>query len=307
LEVIPMWFRRVLTWGCPAVLLVLLFWHRATVDAGTDALGHADPEWLALAAAAVASTWIAASCCQLGATTAHLPFSRVFAVQVAGSFLNHVLPAGTGVATLNLRMLRRSGLTRGHAASAVSLNAAAGIIVHVLALAVLFGFDPTIGHLPGAAFLGLIAAALAVAGGCVLAWRLSARFARWTAALRGAFDQTKTVLRRPARAVLLWVGSAAIPALHIVTLIAVLHALALPAPIILIALAYLGASALAALVPTPGGFGSLDVALVAALAGVGVGATPAIAVVISYRLLTVWIPLLPGAATLLLLLRRRVI
>ena len=91
------------------------------------------------------------------------------------------------------------------------------------------------------------------------------------------------------------------------TLLAVLRSLDLPQPVTAVTLAYLGASAIAAFIPSPGGFGGLDVALVAALASLGTPTTHAIAAVIGYRLLTVWIPLLPGAATLAVMLHRRLI
>ena len=74
-----------------------------------------------------------------------------------------------------------------------------------------------------------------------------------------------------------------------------------------VALAYLVASSVSALVPSPGGFGALDVALVAGLVAVGTPSATALATVLAYRLLTVWVPLVPGACVLAVLLRRRVI
>jgi uncharacterized membrane protein YbhN (UPF0104 family) len=141
----------------------------------------------------------------------------------------------------------------------------------------------------------------------MLAWRPPARLARAPEPVRDVVAHVRAVLQRPGRAVLLWAGSAAIPTLHIVTLLAVMRSLDLPQPVTATTLAYLGASAVAALIPSPGGFGSLDLALVAALANLGTPAPNAIAAVLGYRLLTVWIPMLPGAATLALLLHRRLI
>jgi len=66
-------------------------------------------------------------------------------------------------------------------------------------------------------------------------------------------------------------------------------------------------SSVSALVPSPGGFGALDVALVAGLVAVGTPSATALATVLAYRLLTVWLPLVPGACVLAVLLRRRVI
>jgi uncharacterized membrane protein YbhN (UPF0104 family) len=70
---------------------------------------------------------------------------------------------------------------------------------------------------------------------------------------------------------------------------------------------YLGMSSLTAVVPSPGAIGGLDVALVAGLVAAGVSSTVALATVLGYRMITVWLPLPPAACTFAVLLRRRVI
>lgn len=301
--------RLVLGAGVFAGLLVLIIRSWPSVLAGVDTVGRADGEWLLAGGAAVALTWVAGSCCQLGATTARLPVGRVFATQVAGSFVNHVLPAGFGVAALNLRMLRRCGLSRAVATTAVGLNAAAGFAVHGVALlGFLFVADSSAIH---ASRGELIVGTAAVAGAVGLGWLAVAGFSRgnrpWAGHLRDARAAMSAALRRPGQALLLWAGSAAVPALHILTLVAVLRALGQPTPVVTLALAYLGASALSAALPTPGGLGGLDVTLLAALSHLGVATPVAVAAIVGYRLLTVWLPLLPGAATLLVLLRWRIV
>ena len=57
---------------------------------------------------------------------------------------------------------------------------------------------------------------------------------------------------------------------------------------------YLGASLIAAAAPTPGGLGALEAAVVAGLTGIGMESGPAVAAVLSYRLVTYWLPILPG-------------
>jgi undecaprenyl-diphosphatase len=57
---------------------------------------------------------------------------------------------------------------------------------------------------------------------------------------------------------------------------------------------YLGASIIAAAAPSPGGLGALEAAVVAGLTGVHMDPGAAVAAVLSYRLLTYWLPILPG-------------
>lgn len=57
---------------------------------------------------------------------------------------------------------------------------------------------------------------------------------------------------------------------------------------------YLAATALAAASPTPGNLGALELALGGGLASLGMSAATAFAAVLVFRLLTFWLPLLPG-------------
>jgi uncharacterized membrane protein YbhN (UPF0104 family) len=124
---------------------------------------------------------------------------------------------------------------------------------------------------------------------------------------RQALGEARSVHRWPARALALWGGSLAFPALQAAGLAAVGRALRLPVPPAHMALAYLAATVAVALVPAPGGLGSVEAALVVALVAVGGPAAPATAVVLAYRIITVWVPLLPGALTLGALLRLKVV
>lgn len=69
---------------------------------------------------------------------------------------------------------------------------------------------------------------------------------------------------------------------------------------------YVGGSAIAAAAPTPGGLGAVEAVLVAGLGGIGVASAPAVAAVPTLRLLTFWLPILPGMAAYLLQHRQAV-
>jgi Lysylphosphatidylglycerol synthase TM region len=66
-----------------------------------------------------------------------------------------------------------------------------------------------------------------------------------------------------------------------------------------------GASgAVAAVAPTPGGVGPFEAAAVAAFGAVGVAASFAVTAVITFRLITYWLPVIPGGIALRALRRR---
>jgi uncharacterized protein (TIRG00374 family) len=67
---------------------------------------------------------------------------------------------------------------------------------------------------------------------------------------------------------------------------------------------YLASSAVEALAPTPGGVGPFEAAAVAGMGTLGVAAGPAVAAVLTYRLITYWLPVVPGGIALHVLRRR---
>jgi uncharacterized membrane protein YbhN (UPF0104 family) len=75
-----------------------------------------------------------------------------------------------------------------------------------------------------------------------------------------------------------------------------LHAVGAAPPTASVAAVYLASSAAAALIPTPGGIGAVEAALVAGVIGLGVGPGPALAGVLVFRLVAYLFGLVGGAA-----------
>jgi uncharacterized membrane protein YbhN (UPF0104 family) len=298
------------------VAVVIAALHRASVSEGARQLLAADAEWLTLAGALACLVWVSGTVMQLGVLADRPPLLQLFAVQVAGSFANHVLPAGSGGIAVNVRFLRRLGMTREAALASQALNASAGAVMHLALLVAALVFAPSaLRHLATARLdaasdglgrmllIGGVLAA-AVAAAVVLARRsLPGVRARVAAEYR----RLAAVARDPRRAAHLWAGAMAVPVVHSVVLFAVLHATGSPLPLGVVLLVYLGSSTVSALIPSPGGIGSLDVALAAGLAAAGLPVASAVGGLVAYRFLTVWMPLVPGACTLGVLAKRRII
>jgi uncharacterized membrane protein YbhN (UPF0104 family) len=277
--------------------------HWTVLESGAVRLVVADQGWLLVAATATAGTWLCAALAQQGAVPERLPRGRLVAAQFAASAANHVLPVGLGAGAVNLRFLMRCGLSAGRSVTAVAVKGTAGAVVRGALIAVLAVACPgvlRIPHVPGA----VLAAVLAVAVGAILL-RVSPLWARCRRALAAGLADVRAVHARPPRAAALWGGSLAFVTLHALVVIAVTQAVALPLPPVRVALLYLAASTAAALLPTPGGLGSLDAVLALALTAAGAPAAAAASAVLGYRLLTVWLPLLPGLVVLGLLIRRK--
>ncbi|MFK0150833.1 lysylphosphatidylglycerol synthase domain-containing protein [Streptomyces sp. NPDC090499] len=301
--------RRGLYWQSGACLVLLLGagWlvrrHWPVVAHGAVRLAGADQRWLLVAAVAAAGTWVSSALAQQGSVARRLPGGRLVAAQFAASAANHVLPAGLGAGAVNLRFLMRCGITAARGASALAVKAAAGAVVRLALIAALAPACPGLLRIPRVSGVALLAVAAAAVPGVLL---LRARvWPRCRGAVAAVAADIRALHARPVRAAALWGGSLAFAGLHALVLFAVTRAVALPLPPARVALLYLAASGAAALLPTPGGLGSLDAALAFALTASGTPAAAAASAVLGYRLLTMWLPLLPGLVVLGLLVRRR--
>ncbi|MFH8798424.1 lysylphosphatidylglycerol synthase domain-containing protein [Streptomyces sp. NPDC017936] len=300
--------RRGAYWQAALTLAVLsaTVWlahrHWPALETGAVRLALADQGWLLAGAAAACGTWLCAALALQGAVVRRLPAGRLVAAQFAASAANQVLPAGLGAGAVNLRFLMRRGLPAGRAATAVGVRATAGGLARGVLIAVLAAVCPGLVRVPHDGAGRVVVAVAAVAVCAVPAVRLWPRCRR---VLAGVAADIAAVHARPRRAAALWGGSVASTTLHACVLIAVTRAVALPLPPVRVALLYLAASSAAALLPTPGGLGSLDAALAFALAAGGAPGDAAASAVLGYRLLTVWLPLLPGLLVLGVLVRRR--
>ncbi|MET9015812.1 lysylphosphatidylglycerol synthase transmembrane domain-containing protein [Streptomyces olivaceoviridis] len=286
--------------------------HRSVLAEGFGHLRTASWPWLLAAATATCLTWVAAAVTRQGAVLQPLPKGRLLATQFAAGAANHLLPTGLGAGAVNLRFMTVCGVPPARSSAALALYLLAecvGRLGLLAALLVAFPDALRLGPLlPDGSALPLLlgAVGLVVVAGAVTALVRPLR-TRVSAFARDALDEARSVHTRPARALALWGGSLAFPALQATGLAAVGQALRLPVPPAHMVLAYLAATVAVALVPTPGGLGSVEAALIVALVAVGGPAAVATAVVLAYRIITVWLPLVPGALTLGALVRLKVI
>ncbi|WP_063836158.1 lysylphosphatidylglycerol synthase domain-containing protein [Actinacidiphila yeochonensis] len=297
-----------------AAVAALLAAKWSLIGSGAGRLGSADGEWLGAACVAAGLTWVCSAVTQQGAVVERLPPGKLLASQFAASTANHVLPAGVGGNAVSLRFLVRRGLSPSRALAALAVRAAAAVTGRLVLLLVALVTFPGALHirrvvsrrpaLPGHPVLLSVGAVAAAAGLFLLlrhARRLGARLRGFVASV--VLD-VREVHRNRARIAALWGGALAFPLMHGLVVVAVVRAVHAPVPASGAMVAYLCASTATGWLPTPGGLGSLDAALALALVTAGAGGVTATSTVLGYRLLTTWLPLLPGGLVLTLLLRR---
>ncbi|MDP9351814.1 MAG: flippase-like domain-containing protein [Chloroflexota bacterium] len=273
------------------------------------ALGSVHIGWLLAAVLSAAAVYPLAAWAQMGAVSRPLAFGRTVTVQVAAMFVAQLTPQGIGGMGLNGRYLEREGVERPAAVGAVTLNLAAGAVVHVLALVLVLALlgRSTAGYLDrlhGWPVWCLLILAVVLTGSVLYA--RSRRFGV-PSSVYLAVHSVQQVLRRPPRAVALFGGSAGITGAYALTLALTLSAYGVDVSPLQVLAIYLGSAAVGALMPTPGGLGAMEGALIAGLTTLGVAFAPALAAVSTFRLLTYWLPILPGFVAFRYLQQRRVI
>ncbi|NGN64603.1 TIGR00374 family protein [Streptomyces sp. A7024] len=301
--------RRIACVLPPVLVAVWVAYNWPLFADGIAQLRAAHPGWLLAAVAVMCSCWLPVCLVRQGVVLERLPTGRLLASQVAAGAANHLLPAGLGAHVVTLRFLRGCGIPLDRSAAALALYSLAEPVARFVLLVLLIVAAPDalrLGEIaPDGGLLALGAGAVVAAAAGLLA--VPAIRTVLTRFLNTALTDARALHRRPARYLALWGGAFAFPAFQAGVLVTVALALGTELPVLHIMLAYVVASIAAGLVPAPGGIGSVEAALVAALVTAGAAVTTATATVIGFRLITVWLPLLPGALVLYALIRRKVL
>ncbi len=272
----------------------------AQVSSSWHALQSANWAWLPVIIGLSALTYVASAIALIGSVPGHVPFGPAVLAQGASSFINRVSPANVGGMALNARFLQKTGTKGPASVAAVGVNSLAGAVTHVVMIVVFFalagqGLTKAFKLPPASKILLILAVILAVIG-ALLATRPGRRWTRkkLIPGARSAAGSLRQAAASPVKLGLLFGGSALITLAYIAGLAASVQAFGAGPGLVVIGAVYLGAAALAAAAPTPGGLGAIEAALVAGLTGVGMHPGPAVSAVLLYRLATYWLPVLPG-------------
>ncbi|HEX9855916.1 MAG TPA: lysylphosphatidylglycerol synthase transmembrane domain-containing protein [Acidimicrobiia bacterium] len=275
-----------------------------------DDIRNASIGWVAVAAIASVLSYVGAGIGIVGAVPVRLELGPVIAAQVAGSFANRITPAKVGGMATNVRFLQRCSISPATAVSAVGLNTLAGFAVHVsllLLLGVIAGTSDDVEFpLPSGGATVVSVLIFILLSGLLVAFPFGRKLLTQNLipGLASAWKTVSLVARTPTKLMALFFGSALVTVTYTVAMLASLYALGSHLPVITASFVYLGGAAVASAAPTPGGVGATEAALIAGYTAVGVDASLAFAAVLLFRLVTFWLPILPGWLALVVLQRR---
>jgi glycosyltransferase 2 family protein len=271
------------------------------VQRSAGAAADADWRWLALAVVASAGTYVFAAVALLGSVPQPVPYLPALRMQVASSFAGRIAPASAGAVAVGVRFLQRAGVKSTVAATSVGLNMLAGFAVHLALLAAFVAWTGTSGvggfSLSDVSVALLVVAVALSASGLVVGVVPSLRrkiVPPLLAQARRAAGSLTDVVTDPWRVLAMLGGSLGVTLMYILALVATVAAFGSGLSFPQVGAAYLVAAALGSVAPTPGGLGAFEAALLAALTGYGMPNGRAVAAVLTFRLLTFWLPVLPG-------------
>ncbi|MDT0611730.1 lysylphosphatidylglycerol synthase transmembrane domain-containing protein [Streptomyces lancefieldiae] len=262
---------------------------------------NAEWGWVAAAVLFSAASYVAAAMALLGFVPERVPFVRTVAAQVAGSFVKIVAPAAVGGVALNTRFLQRAGVRPGLAVASVGASQLFGLGCHILML-LSFGYLTGTEKTPSLSPSRTVIAGLLTVAVLVLVVT-SVPFLRKFVATRvrslfaGVVPRMLDVLQRPQKLITGIGGMLLLTACFVMCLDASIRAFgdeSTSISLASVAVVFLAGNALGSAAPTPGGVGAVEATLTVGLIAVGLPKEVAAPAVLLFRLLTLWLPVLPG-------------
>lgn len=288
--------RRNIVWLIMLGLAVHFFLPQiGEVPAAIGAVAHANLGWVSGSLLASALTYLVSALIFQAAVPRRLPLRPFILAQVASSFTNRLAPGAIGGLALAVRFLQKQGSSVVEAATAAAIARLGGAVSAIaLTPVLLLLVRDTNLHVAtpprGLAILLTVVGVLLLATGVLAVPKLRQRgrvIARDIASNVRAFATSGRVLR------LLALSFALTLAYGACLYFAMLAVGVVPsiAHVLLISIA---GESVGSAAPTPGGVGATEAALVSGLVIFGVPTAAAIAGVLVYRVMSFWLPIVPG-------------
>jgi uncharacterized membrane protein YbhN (UPF0104 family) len=295
----------VLSGGAAVVAVALLAMQLGDADLGAT-LAAVHPAGVALGLGWIALSLLAAVFNLTGFSPLRLRLAPTLLAQLAVGGLRLVAPSAVSTPAVLMRYLVRSGAAVPDAATTVGVAQSAQLVATagvVAGLGIVSGEGVSLPSARGALLVAAVVAGLAAA-----VWAAAGRSARVRACVRAVWRSQVALAaharRHPGRVVVGVLASAALTLTHVLAFAACVGAAGGSVPLLTLTAIYLGAATAGSLVPTPGGIGPVEAALIAGLGAAGLPLPVATAAALLSRLVSVWLPAVPGVVALALLRRR---
>lgn len=286
------------------VWLITTNWN--TVHTGIVVAEKANPALILLAVCAMALTWPIAAVIYRILALHPLKFGEITTIETATSFANRLLPAGTGGLGLHGLYLYKREHTVADATVVVSINNLIGILAHLSLLILVVIFYPSVVHelrfngvgvewqwvfIIPLLFIVLLAIPLLRRKVTLFAHNLLSSFRKFHAS---------TVFRAYLIAMVLTLT-------YVVALWCTARSVGVTLSFVELFIVFSAGMLAATATPTPGGLVGAEAGLFAGLVAYKISVTDAAAVVLLFRFVTYWLPIIPGFVALLVARRKNLV
>lgn len=227
-----------------------------------------------------------------------LSFVRTLLAQIAGGFATLVSPPTLGAIAVNVRYLQKTGLHPALAAASVGVSQMAAFVTHIALIAAFgiaagtqadFTFNPPMWAVIGVAALAVVFLAL-----LAVPYVRKEISKRTMPLIKEVVPRLVTVAQRPTKLIEGVGGMLLLNLAFIGVLFACVEAFGGSLSVAVVAVVYLAGATIGQAAPTPGGLGGVEAALAAGLTAGGLDAGLAVSSVLLFRLITFWLPTIPG-------------
>lgn len=263
--------------------------HPTTMFAGLNGF------WLAAAVVALLISLGAAAHNISAFAPLRLRAADTLRAQLAIGGLRIVMPSAVSTPAIGARLLTRKGLSTPAALTVVAVAQTAQLLMTIVVVGAIALLASS--RLDMASGMGVLIVAVAVVIVALVAVAL-----RTVPRVRRAADQTVVAVRtiaahlraNPARVLTGLGASAALTLAHIAAFVCCVHAVGGSASLLALTAVYLGAASAGSLIPTPGGIGAVESAMISGLIAAGLAPQIAAAAALLSRVVTLWLPAVPG-------------
>jgi len=258
----------------------------------------ADWRWAVAALLFSLITYAGAAWSLAGFVPENIPLHRTVMAQLAGDFATLVSPPTLGAVAINMRFLQRAGLSPALAGASVGVSQVMAFVMHML---LLLGFGFAAGtqadftfQPPKVVVIIVVVVAVIIVSLFAIPQVRRVTQERVGPLLREVGPRLLTVAQRPAKLLEGIGGIIVLNLAYIGVLFASVQAFGGSVSLAVIAVVYLAGATIGQAAPTPGGLGAVEAALTAGLTAAGLDGGVALSAVLLYRLVTFWIPTVPG-------------
>jgi uncharacterized protein (TIRG00374 family) len=308
---------KAVSWVGFAVLAFFLLTLASNWSEIVDAMSGIDWVWVAPIVIVTLLGTVGGAMSLSGSVTRPIALGEATTVMFGQSFLNRFTPMNAGGMAMRIRYLQKGGTDGTVATAAIGLTSAASGVVQVVFFVffvVVASADPTGGLAVRSSGLDLsivtVFAVAVVIAAIVLAVSPKLRNAVLGFA-RSTFTKVRTdfgeLARRPTKLSLLFGGQALAKLSTILAFVWSCRAFDVDLAFVELGALYMVANTVASAVPTPGGVGAIEAALVFMLTSAQVDDPTAWAVVVLFRLINYWFPTIPGYLALKVSERRQLV